>query len=65
MPIMRVEIDGQSQGTIEDDHVPAVGDTFFWKTHGPFRVLDRVWIFPAEYNDVAHRVTLTVERITP
>lgn len=52
-------------GTLEADHVPAVGDRFMWETAGPFLVKSRTWDFPAEYNDVAHRVTLFVEREAP
>lgn len=63
MPKMRVLEGDEQLFEFEADHVPAIGDTFSWKTAGPFRVTDRAWNFPAEYNDVVHRVTLTVERV--
>lgn len=64
MPKMRVFEGDDLLAEFEADHVPSVGDTFWWQTAGPFRVIDRAWSFPAEYNDVAHRVSLTVERIS-
>ena len=65
MPIMRIKHGDETLGEIESDHIPMIGDALFWKTAGPFQVTDRAWNFPAEYNDVVHRVTLTVERISP
>jgi hypothetical protein len=63
MARMRIQEGDNVLGEIEADHIPVTGDTFWWKTAGPFRVTDREWNFPAEYNDVVHRVTVTVERI--
>lgn len=63
MPIMRVIENDEVLGTIEAEHIPMIGDSFTWKTNGPFNVIDRSWNFPAEHNDVAHLVTLHVERI--
>ena len=63
MAIMKIIQSGKPLGDIEAEFVPAIGDTFHWEKYGPYRVLDRIWNFPAEYNDVAHRVTLEVEKI--
>ena len=64
MTIIRVVEQDKSLGDFEADQIPAIGDSFTWKTFGHFLVTAREWNFPAEYNDVAHRVTLTVDRLS-
>lgn len=54
----------QFVGTMEADEAPAVGDLFFWKQHGPFRVISRTWHLPPEFNDRPEGMTLTVEFIS-
>ncbi|MGY6549338.1 MAG: hypothetical protein ACXIU7_10075 [Roseinatronobacter sp.] len=56
--------DTDNLGTIEADEVPATGDAFWWKTHGPFEVTHRTWHFPAGFiEEKPELVTLTVEQI--
>jgi hypothetical protein len=48
-------------GTMEADEAPAVGDLFYWKQHGPYRVISRTWHLPPEFDNRAEGMTLTVE----
>lgn len=61
---MRVVDGNEYIGTMEAPVVPAVGDSFFWKTNGPYEVLSRLWSFPEEYqSDRPELVTLSVRKI--
>jgi hypothetical protein len=46
---------------MEADEAPAVGDLFYWKRHGPFRVVSRTWHLPPEFDGRAEGMTLAVE----
>ena len=50
-------------GNIESEDSPAIGDTFWYETNGPYRVIDRTWHFPSGFNDRAETATLVVEPI--
>ena len=64
MYIMCVTEAGDCIGQIEADHVPAVGDTFRWRSQGPYRVIHRQWQFPYDEKDVAKKVKLEVEFVS-
>lgn len=59
-----VKLAGQEEqfiGTMEADEAPAIGDLFYWKHHGPYRVVSRTWHLPLEYDGRPEGITLAVE----
>lgn len=58
------EDDGSYVGTTELPDSPAVGDTFWHETQGPFRVLSRTWHGPTGFqSDRPEPLTIAVERV--
>jgi len=51
-------------GDIEAEIVPSVGDTFWWKTSGPYEVQSREWHLPVGYvEEKPYVVTLRVKEM--
>ena len=65
MPLIRIVEGDHVIGNIEAETVPAVGDTFWWETNGPYEVLSRTWHFPPGYNEERPQAaTLQVKEMT-
>ena len=65
MPIIRVLDGDKVVGDIEAETVPAVGDTLWWKTNGPYEVQGREWHLPPGFIEEHPQVaTLRVKEMT-